>query len=573
MANLPVRNLGGVGVITDANPYDLPQNAFSDASNVIFDDGQVSRAPVFKKLFPTPTSVLTFAQMSGTFNANTNTFENASGDPVDDIRFVASYADPSDGEVALVADRTGLVRTYPNGSLAFATPAAGTLVTNDEPWSHAQVAGISVLARKGMVPYGRQIGTDTDYKYFNTPAGADWPSTDTCAVIRGYLDYMIALNVVKNTVEYPTMVKWSNPIQLGTAVGGIDWDPTNPANSAGENILAELKNPILDGLVLGSQFIIYSSDQVYVMEYTGSSLVFNFRRLFPTGGIINTNCVVEVDGKHYVFGSDDIYVHDGVSRKSLADGRVRRKVYNSILRNDAAKCFAIHDSVTNLIYFCYRSTESMASFEDTEFCNKAVIYNYKNDTWSFMDLPNVAGGTEITFDLSNKTYPVVGNSYESYNASFASFTADVAKIPVMVGVTDTGNGLTESRTYAVDLAAISKISAPAEPETLKEAYVERIGIDLDETGLPLRSYKTVLSIVPQARFDASDGYLTMRIGAADKASDAITWYTTTNFRPDIDEAIDTRAAGKYLAYRLSMNEIEDFKFSGFDAEVVSKSRR
>jgi hypothetical protein len=570
MANLPVRDLGGLGVITDTNPYDLPSNAFSDARNVIFDDGRVSRAPLFKQLFPTPTSSATFEDLSEeTFAGNPNTFENAEGEPVSDVRFVSSYSDPADGEVAIIADRTGIVRTYPNGELAFATPITGDLITNDEPWAHCQVAGISVLSRGGMVPYGRKIDTDDQYEYFS----GDWPATDTCAVIRPYLDYLIALNVTKDAIEYPTMVKWSDPVQIGTEVADIIWDPTNPENIAGENILADLRNPILDGLALQSQFVIYTTDQVYLMEYTGSSLVFNFRRLFPTGGVINSNCVAEVEGKHFVFGTDDIYIHDGISRKSIADGRVRRRIYNNILRDERKKFFAVHDSITSLIYFCYKSVESGIGFENTEFCNMAAVYNYKNDTWSFMDLPNVAGGSEVTFNLTGFTYPDSLNSYQAYNTSYSSFFSDTAKLPTMVGVTDTNNGLTESRTYGVDLPSIGKVPIPAEPETIKEAFVERIGVDLDETGLPLRDYKTIKSMVPQAEFSASNGFLTLKIGSADRASDAIVWRTIKDFRPSETDRIDTKASGKYLAYRLSMNDIEDFKFSGFDVEVISTSKR
>ena len=569
MANLPVRNLGGVGVVTDVNPFDLPNNAFSDARNVLFDNGKVSRSPVFKKLFPTPTSQLTFAAITTTFATETNTFENASGDPVTDIRFTASYEDPTDGTVAIVVDKTGEVRGYPNGALEFVTPITGTLVTNEEPWAHTQVAGISVLSRKGMVPYGRKIDTDTEYKYLSN----DWLSTDTCAVVRGYRDFLVALNVTKNAVEYPTMVKWSGLIQAGTTVANIEWDPADPTSSAGENILGDARTAIVDGLTLGSQFVIYSSDEVYLMEYTGSSLVFNFRRLFASGGIINVNCVVEVDGKHYVFGSDDIYIHDGISRKSIADGRVRAKIYNNIVRDDRSRYFVVHDTINSLIYFCYKTPESVVAFVDTQFCNKAAVYNYANDTWSFMDLPNVVGGSEITYGLNDKTYPSAQLSYQEYNTPYSSFASDTARIPSMVSVTDVVNGITESRTLGLDLPSVGKISIAPEPEIIKEAFVERIGIDLDETNLPLRNYKTILSITPQASFLSSEGNMTLKIGSTDNANTPIVWRTEYDFRPDETERIDTRASGKYLAYRLSMNEIEDFKFSGFDAEVVSTSKR
>jgi len=570
MANLPVRDLGSIGVITDANPYDLPNNAFSDARNVIFDNGRVSRSPVFKKLFPTPTSSKLFSDYTTeTFADVTGTFENAEGDPVTDIRFVASFEDPVNGTVALVADKTGTIRAYPNGTLAFVTPVSGTLVTNEETWSHTQVAGISVLSRAGMVPYGRKIVFDTEYEYLS----GDWSANDTCAVVRGYRDYLIALNVTKSAVEYPTMVKWSGLIPQGTEVADIEWDPADTTSDAGENILGDARTPIVDGLSLGSQFVIYTSDSVYLMEYTGSSLVFSFRRLFATSGVLNQNCVVEVEGKHYVFGSDDIYVHDGVTRRTVSDGRVRSQIYNNLARNDRSKFFVVHDAVNSFIYFCYKTPESDSSFLNTTFCNKAAIYNYSNDTWSFMDLPNVVGGTELTFSLNDKTYPNVIESYQNYNTPYSSFASDTARLAAMVSVTDTNNGITESRTFGLDLPSVGRLSLSPEPEVIKEAFVERIGLDLDETNLPLRSYKTVLSIIPQASFLSSEGNMTLKIGSADNANSSVVWRTVADFRPDETERIDTRASGKYLAYRLSMNDIEDFRFSGFDAEVVSTSKR
>jgi hypothetical protein len=190
-----------------------------------------------------------------------------------------------------------------------------------------------------------------------------------------------------------------------------------------------------------------------------------------------------------------------------------------------------------------------------------------------MDLPNVVGGTELTFSLNDKTYPNVIESYQNYNTPYSSFASDTARLAAMVSVTDTNNGITESRTFGLDLPSVGRLSLSPEPEVIKEAFVERIGLDLDETNLPLRSYKTVLSIIPQASFLSSEGNMTLKIGSADNANSSVVWRTVADFRPDETERIDTRASGKYLAYRLSMNDIEDFRFSGFDAEVVSTSKR
>lgn len=570
MANLPLRDLGAVGVIADANPYSLPPNAFSKAVNVVFDENRVQRAPLFKQIFPATRTLLSYTDSTGTFNAQTGTYDAAQGTASSAARFVASYADPSFGETVFTCDNNGEVRSYPNGTLALISPGAGS-VTNDEPWSHAQVAGLSYLARKGMRPYVRNVKTDTNY----TLIAGDWVTTHTASVVRAYLDYVLMLNVTKGTTEFPTMVKWSNPVEYSSAVTSVNWDPSNPNFVAGENILGEMTTGIRDGLVLGTNFIIYSQDQVWLMEYTGSSLVFNFRRLFANGGIFNTNCVVEIEGKHFVFGEDDLYIHDGVSKQSIADGKVRRAVYSAVNRSKRTAAFVMHDSVSNLVYFCYNTSSDEVRWKNTQYCNQAAVYNYRSNAWSFMDLPNIIGGAESNIDLQKNTYPQVDSNYEVYNSSYVSFEGARPKITIALGSADTANNLTDSRVYALDLPSASLTNLPVTLETQADALLERIGIDLDDSsaGLPLRFYKTITSIIPQSSFNTGDSTFTWEIGSSDLPNAPVVYRSVVEFDPNTDYKIDTKVSGRYLAYRITTDTLNDFRISGFDAEVVSTSKR
>ena len=570
MANLPLRDLGAVGVVTDANPYTLPPNAFSKAVNVVFDDNRVQRAPLFKQVFPVLRSLLGYDASTGTFDAQTGTYDAAEGNPSSASRFVSSYADPSFGETVFVCDNSGDVRAYPGGALAFTSPPAG-LITNEEPWTHAQVAGLSYLARKAMRPYVRNVKTDTAYSLI----AGDWVTTHSAAVVRSYLDYVLMLNVTKGTTEYPTMVKWSNPVEYSSVVSSVNWDPSNPNFIAGENIIGEMTSGLRDGCTLGTNFILYSQDQVWLMEYTGSSFVFNFRRLFPNGGIFNTNCVVEIEGKHFVFGEDDLYVHDGVSKQSISDGKVRRAVYSALNRSKRSAAFVMHDSVSNLIYFCYNTLSDEVKWRSTQYCNQAAVFNYRSNTWSFMDLPNVIGGAESNVDLQKNAYPEVTNSYEIYNSSYVSFEGVKPKITIALGITDVTNGLTESRVYAVDLPAVSLTNLPVTMETVAPALLERIGIDLDDpgTGMPLRSYKTITGIIPQASFNTVDATFKWEVGSADLPNNPVVYRTVTYFNPSTEYKIDTKVSGRYLAYKITSTSLEDFRLSGFDAEIVSTSKR
>jgi hypothetical protein len=309
------------------------------------------------------------------------------------------------------------------------------------------------------------------------------------------------------------------------------------------------------------------------MEYTGSSFVFNFRRLFPTGGVLNTNCIVEVEGKHYVFGSDDIYVHDGSTKKSLADNRVRRRIFKNLDINKKSRCFVLHDSVANLIYFSYYTRQNEANFANTQFCNRAAVYNYRADTWSFMDLPNVVGGAEAQVLLNKTIFSDVQDTYDNYNTDYVSFETSTPKIPIMLGITDNGNGLTESRVYAIDLPTVGAVNLPASLETFKPAFVAREGLDLDEVQAGLRGYKSIKTIVPQAEFEVTDGTFFWQLGATDLPGGPIVYATNYNYSPDTEYKIDTKVSGRYLAYKISTSDIENFRISGFDADIVILSKR
>lgn len=571
MPTLPLRKLGSVGVITDANPYDLPPNAFSACNNVIFDEDRITRAPVFKQLFNPIRSALSYDGSTGDYDTNPNVYDSAQGGSSTLARFVGSYSDASVGEAVFVCDNDGTVRAYPNNNLTFLTPTSGT-ITNNNPWSHAQVGGISFLARKGMRPYVRNI-PNNDPVYAQIVG--DWAAADTAAVVRPFMDFAIMMNVEKGAVKYPTMVKWCNPIQYGAAVSTVLWDPANPNFVAGENVLSEMRSGIRDGLVLGSSFIVYNQAQCWNMDYRGDSSVFGFRRLPFEGGIINTNCVVEVEGRHYVFGENDAYMHDGHSKTSIADGRVRRTIYNTLDRTRQTSCFVVHDSVANLIHFCYPTLQDEAAFVNADFCNQSAIYNYKNDTWSFMDLPNVIGGAEANAALVKNSFPDVVDSYELYNTSYTSFIGITPKMPIMLSVADQNAGVTDTRVFAVDLPTAGLVNLPANQEVLKPAYVERTGVDLDAAGLPtsLRGYKLIQSLVPQCSFEDSTGKFTFSVGSSDLPKQAAVYRSVQDYNPSTDYKLDMMVAGRYLAYKVGTSSISNFQFSGMDFDVKTLSRR
>ena len=62
-----------------------------------------------------------------------------------------------------------------------------------------------------------------------------------------------------------------------------------------------------------------------------------------------------------------------------------------------------------------QSGDEFASFPNANRCNRAAVYNYRNNTWTFYDLPNVSAGTNANVNschtyanATSLTYALVG---------------------------------------------------------------------------------------------------------------------------------------------------------------------
>ncbi|MBK3776426.1 hypothetical protein GAY31_20090 [Azospirillum brasilense] len=390
MATLPVRNLGQLGIVKDIASADLPPNAFTAGTNVRFENGKVIRAPIWRRV----------KDLVG---------ENPA--------FCYGVSGTGGFDRVLYATDDGRVFVYTSGMDEDISPTDHTPIVSTEPFTASMLGEVVYFNRRSACPMAMTPGA---IRFSTLP---NWDASWRALSLRSYRDFMVAINVTKGATEFPQMVKWSDLALAGQVPGS--WDANDNTNSAGENIIADLTAPLVDGGQLRDSFIIYSTDQTYLMQFVGGTFVMEFRKLFGDAGIINANCWVEVDGKHYVFGSKDIYVHDGTSKKSIAANRVRDFVYSTMNVRQANRCFVAHNPNLFEIYFCYVSGGPDTYFEDPTRCNKAAVYNYSNDTWTFADLPNVASITTANIDnvltystADARTYHDVGGSYYDQEDSY-----------------------------------------------------------------------------------------------------------------------------------------------------------
>jgi len=190
-----------------------------------------------------------------------------------------------------------------------------------------------------------------------------------------------------------------------------------------------------------------------------------------------------------------------------------------------------------------------------------------------MDIPNVSSGTVAnvnsvsTYATSSATYALTGGTYYQQQDSFDKHT-------IMVGESLSADGITSDKMYGIDTSDAGQIAFELDTESTKAPYLERTGLDLDEGGLAASQYVVVTRIFPQAdTINTSDTTLNFEFGASDIPRSTPTYSSQVTFDIATDHKIDSRAAGRYLSYRMTLDDNKDFEISGFDLDVTPTGRR
>lgn len=535
MPNLPIRNLGQIGVIKDVDAYDLPPTALSAARNVRFANGAIKPAHVWRSALAT------------------------TGVP----RFVDTYLNITNNDVVAVGTSNGRVWHVSNYAENDRSIAGYVNNSVDTPYTACTMQGLHYVNRSDRVPWYYNAGGSIYTVLTN------WDANHRAGVFRSFKQFLIALDITKSGTRTPNMVKWSDIALYGAVPGS--WDPTDTTKSAGENTIGDMKSPILDGLALRNSFVIYAANQIFIMDYTGGNDVFVFDKVTDEKGILNTNCVVEVDGVHFVFGFDDIFAFDGASTpRSIIAGRNKEFVFRNLDRTKQTYSHAYHSKDTSEVWFCFNDVSGEGSTPSSvAYCNTAAAYNYVDDTWTFFDLPNVTSicradlSVTLTYTASTDTYSTIGGSYSDLERGSI-------KYGVAASVTS-GTAPADDRLMAID--TLNQLSLSSVADVDPTPFAQRIGLDLDETGEELRAYKIARAIYPQAQRFGTTAPITFKFGSSLFPGGDVTWGDEMDFDPSTDYKVDTMLGGRYLAWYMRSLTDDGFKLSGFDLDVVAPSRR
>lgn len=607
----PVRNLAKSGLLTDPDPYTLPAEAWSAAVNVRFQNGKVSRGPVCRDLLTlgesNPRFLLGVQPNSGQdlifigyksgdvtrfsvgaeslYNPTTYTPAAVEATWTSCRLADVTYINRSDrppwflrtGDTTFndlsICSFTGSISTttLTVSAVAYGYLAVGQTITGAGVTSGTTITGLgSGTGGVGTytVNHSQSVGSEalagsgTDV----ADGSANWPSNWTALVLRSLGASLCAYNITKTVTQYPTMVVTSNFPSAGTTPSTFSNVVTTDAT---QNILAEFEGPILDAMPLGNNMFIYGQNQVWVQTPVGGTEIWDYSLAFSNRGVINTNCVLEINGLHFVFGTDDIWTHDGVTPISICSDKVREFVFGNLDATAVSRCQLFHDRTLKCLMFCFRSNDPYNKFPSAaDGCNRSATFDYQRNVWNLDDLPLSFFGGSANFDNS-LTWTTITNTWLNAGGTWASMdAASFRRSTILVGAASTPYSLT-NQLYAYDPSGpLSAVSAPVDPHATQLSFLERQGIDLDQIGADLAGYKVCQAIYPEGYFDASAGPLSFVIGAADYFNQNV---VLAPLPMTYDGAalykLDFGIAGRYLDLRITSTDFGHWTLSGFEFEL------
>lgn len=369
----------GKGVNKDLLPSELAPGLWSDALNIEFSGNFGRRRRGIRAVYTTPTETTYYIQ---TFNTSASRFLVQAGT---DTVFV------DDGST-----RTDL------------TPDPAPAGGRDDRWTGGDFNGVLILNNGVDGPWYWGGSTDSDLA-----ALTNWPSGYVADTLRPFREYLVAGAIAHGGTKYPQLLMWSSATEAGSIPSA--WTAA-ATNDAGDDPLSG-KGAIIDMLPLGNVNIIYCRSGRVAMRYVGGNEVFAFDPLPGSDGLLNIGCVVEVPSGHVFYTGDDVMFHSGGEANSIADQRVKDWLASNIDSTNAQRAFLAKNPQRGEVWVCFPQTGSTD-------CDRALVWNWKADTWAIYSLPNVTYACSGIVAASLSTDATWDSDTEAWESDVSSWSQD-----------------------------------------------------------------------------------------------------------------------------------------------------
>lgn len=517
-----ILTVNGLDINSDISGVELPPGTFTDGVNFRVKDDTLETTEGNSLWYTCPCSVSTGRSIS---------------------------ANDGSKDYIISASSTGIFITDGTQS----GPIYNTGFSEIDPfdWSFDKLGPI-VVANHPIVGalYSYPIGIGSNFYFlpYSNLESFDPVYGRTAKVIRSHKTFLFLLNLTERvnnvSVEQIDGYRWSHPADVNSIPPS--WDETDQFFLAGKANLGTQGGAIVDGLSLIDSFIIYSENSIDSLTLTGDSFVWRRNTLTTNVGLLAKDCVVEVNGNHFLITPDDIIVNNGNEVKSILFGKLRKHFRERLSSTYYKKSFAIHNKSDKEVWFCIPTGTST----DVDL---AYVYNYYLDRWSIRDLPNNTRHLVSSSKTSNSNSwdSVQGQTWSQFqNATWGSMKQITPFDDTLFSVISDGQIL-----------------------DIKDTLQPNNGTILERLNFPLEGLKQVTSLVRVYPKVKSSSPVIFRFGFQQHYGGPITWKPEVEYNPSTQRKIDIRTTGESHCWQIKNKNGEYFKFSGMDIEYTLSGAR
>lgn len=332
------------GAVKDRIPPDAPADAWNDALNVFFKDGESRRVTGERELLGDTGGI--------TVTPRTIAYTEINGVPF----LVAAGEDgieASDGQT-----------TYD------LTPDYWEPDPNAR-WTSCVLNGFVVVNNSADDPI--YWNADVSQPFTQLP---DWPLGRFCNAMRAHKGFLFAIGM---TDTGGTQVLWSDNAEAGTFPQ--EWT-ASASNNAGSTTLAPTFTQAIDGMTQGDLFVLYKEQSIWIAQFTGGQFIFSFREIASEIGLAATNALCRGPREEHLFvtATGDIMVMRGGEMASVLEGRNLRDFEEDFRANpNTILCCATHTNEKTAYVVYAPSGQSVA--------NRALLFDFVSGDISFRDMP------------------------------------------------------------------------------------------------------------------------------------------------------------------------------------------
>jgi hypothetical protein len=372
-----------------------------------------------------------------------------------------------------------------------------------------------------------------------------WPLNYKAGFLRPFKNYLVAGDVTRAGTRERGTILWSHIADPGTIP--TSWDISDATKDAGDVSLSETNGTLIDALPLGDMNVIYKDDSLYYQQSIGSVQIFRFGRLPGDTGLLARGCVVSIPPGHvYLTPGFDVVLHNGQGPQSIIDGKMRTWLRNNLNAAMASRSFLAANPSTNEVLVCFPS-------DAFEVCTKALVWNWKDNTFGIRELSNVTYGSTGQVTLASSTDTWAGDTETWAEDSSTWGESDYAPNTPRLIFTRTTPGLAmfdaTGKDFGVDFTAT----------------MERTGLHFDApTQVKLcRGVRPVID-------GPMGATVYVQIGAAMFPDQAPVWQTASAFTIGTDIETFAFASGRFLSIRFYSTANLPWRIRSCQMDVIAQ---